>query len=110
MDKKTIRPPKFPVDAAWYSLEQIKNLSANPTEILQVKQKEQLTCDLTFKDVLDNKKDIEVSDLRDIAAALGYRYFIAISGEVMEVTDIKIGDAALWRRTGLWKEDINEIL
>ena len=103
--------PKFPIDAAWYSLEQIKNLTANPTEILQVKQKEQLTCDLTFKDVLDNKKDIEVSDLRDIAAALGYRYFIAISGEVMEVTDIAEKEGgAFWRRTGLWKEDINEIL
>lgn len=103
------KAPTFPVDDAWYSLSEINNIVSAPAPKvdLKAKKKPQLTCDLTFHDVLAPKTKLTLDDMLQFADALGYRYFVADN----KVYEVKYeGDVTGAVDTGLMLEDINEIL
>jgi hypothetical protein len=115
-------PPNFSSDATkWYDIQEIRKafrmggLDDSPDakrELLETKNKKQLTCDLTFKDVLDNKSNKEITNelMLQIADVLGYRYFVGNDTKIYEIYPFPAANAAETIATGLTRDDINEIL
>ena len=112
VSKSNLTFPNFPVDDAWYTVKEMKNLLSCPPS-LESKRKEQLTCDLTFKDVLDDKNSLDCGDMAQMARVLGYHYFVH-DEKVWELIEdgFDSHDSHLEkiRDTNLKRKDINEIL
>lgn len=107
--KKYRLPVIIPDPSKWYTVDELATLPTKETLSLEAKRKNCLTCDLTWKDVMNCRAELEFAERCEIASILGYPYLVDIFGNVWEMKHLA-DNTADWEQTNLTEDDINEIL
>jgi hypothetical protein len=101
------------IDLGWKSLDEItyemkEERNSKIVETLQSKQTKVYVTDLTWKDVLNCRReqnDVEQVAVNQVAFLLGYKYYCSFEGKIFMTIS-----ATEFEETILRREDINEIL